>query len=726
MKNLFIPALAASVLAFGTHAQTMPPVAPSVPATDEYFGTKVDDPYRNLENLTDPAVQQWMKGQADYARRTLDAIPGRAGLIAKMQEFDTRKASRVSTLQIADNNRYFYLKTRPQDQQAKLYCRDGYQGTEVLLVDPENFEAGKVYTISGFSPSYDGSKLAFAISEKGAEVGEIRVLDVQAQKLYPEKLALAWGSGEWLPDNSSFTYSPMNNADPKSMEARQNIQSLLHRVGTPQTQDQPLFSAKLYPQLGIKPSEYPYASIDRDTRLAYGIISTVDRYLYAYYAPAAALTRPNVPWQLLFRPEQEATNFASDDKYIYFTTSKNSPREKIMRMPAARPDVATAETLVPESPTEAINDGQLRTTKDGLYFVRTKNGVEAKLYFVAKGSRTVQEIKLPQPAGTLTLQGKNVQSPDLWVLPVGWNSDRKRYRYSAATRQFTLEPLSSDAQYPEFADLVVEELMVPSHDGVLVPLSLVYKKGLPRVGSAPVLMLGYGAYSISTNPFFYPPYLLWTQQGGVLAIAHVRGGGELGEAWHKAGQKATKPNTWKDLIACGDYLVKSKFTGKGKIAICGGSAGGILIGRAMTERPDLFAVAIPEVGCLNAVRMENSPNGPVNTPEFGTVAKEDEFRGLLEMDAYLHLKKGTAYPATLVTAGMNDPRVIAWQPAKFAARLQASTASGKPVLLFTDYEAGHGIGDSKQKQFESVADLMSFGLWQTGHPAFQAPAVANK
>lgn len=211
-----------------------------------------------------------------------------------------------------------------------------------------------------------------------------------------------------------------------------------------------------------------------------------------------------------------------------------------------------------------------------------------------------------------------------------------------------------------------------------------------------------------------------------MACAHVRGGGELGEAWHKAGQKTTKPNTWKDLIACAEYLAKNNYTSPAKTAISGGSAGGILIGRALTERPDLFAAAMPEVGCLNAVRMENSPNGPVNVPEFGTMAKEDEAKALIEMDAYLHLKPGTKYPATLVTAGFNDPRVIAWQPAKFAARLQAVNASGKPVLFFTDYEAGHGMGDSRLKQFESLADLMAFGLWQTGTPGFQPASAAVK
>ncbi|GAA3939300.1 hypothetical protein [Hymenobacter algoricola] len=548
MKHTFLLLAAGLLTAPAARAQSLPPAAPSVPATDTYFGVTVTDPYRNLENLQDPAVLAWMKAQADYARQTLNAIPGRQGLIDQMQDFDARKAARVTTPRIADNDRYFYLKTRPQDQQPKLYCRDGYQGTEVLLFDPETAEAGKVYTISGFSPSYDGSKVAFAISEKGAEIGEMRIMEVKTKKLYPEKLTLAWGSGDWLPDNTTLVYSPLNSADVKSMTARQNTQALLHRVGTPQSQDQPVFSARLYPKLGIKPAEYPYAAIDRDTKLAYGMISTVDRYLYGYYAPAAALTKPNISWQPLFRPEQEVTNFVSDEQYIYFTTSKDTPREKIMRMPAARPDVARAEVLVPESPTEAINDGQLKTTRDGLYFVRTRNGVEAKLYFVAKGSKTVEEIRLPQPAGTLTLEAKNVQSADLWVLPVGWTADRQRFRYSAATRQFTPEPLSSQVQYPEFADLTVEELMVPSHDGVLVPLSLVYKKGTPRTGTAPVLMVGYGAYSVSTSPFFYPPYLLWTQQGGVLAVPHVRGGGGWARPGTKPGRRRPSPTPGKTSL----------------------------------------------------------------------------------------------------------------------------------------------------------------------------------
>jgi prolyl oligopeptidase len=207
--------------------------------------------------------------------------------------------------------------------------------------------------------------------------------------------------------------------------------------------------------------------------------------------------------------------------------------------------------------------------------------------------------------------------------------------------------------------------------------------------------------------------------GGIYAVAHVRGGGALGDTWRLAGYKTTKPNTWKDLIAVTEYLHTQSYSSPEKTAIMGGSAGGILIGRAMTDRPDLFKAALPLVGAMNNVRMELSPNGPTNTPEFGTVKDSVEFFALLEMDSYQHIKDGVQYPATLITAGMNDPRVIAWQPGKFAARLQAANASDNPILFLVDYKAGHGIGNTKTKNWEDMADYLSFAFWQTGHPGYQ-------
>jgi prolyl oligopeptidase len=261
--------------------------------------------------------------------------------------------------------------------------------------------------------------------------------------------------------------------------------------------------------------------------------------------------------------------------------------------------------------------------------------------------------------------------------------------------------------------------MVPSHDGVLVPLSIIHRRDIKLDGRNPAFISGYGAYGHS-NPMRYDPVqLAWLERGGVLAVAHVRGGGAFGKEWHHAGRKQTKPNTWKDFIACAEYLVKSGYTTPAKIAGEGGSAGGILIGRAVTERPDLFAAARISVGCTDMLRFETTMNGPPNVPEFGTIAKADEFQSLLAMSTLHQIKDGTKYPGILLTHGANDPRVEPWISAKTTARFQAASASGKPVLFRVDYHAGHGIGSTRQQRLEELADVWSFLLWQFGDADFQ-------
>jgi prolyl oligopeptidase len=262
-------------------------------------------------------------------------------------------------------------------------------------------------------------------------------------------------------------------------------------------------------------------------------------------------------------------------------------------------------------------------------------------------------------------------------------------------------------------------VQVKSHDGVMVPLTIIHKTGLKLDGSSPALVSGYGSYGFGSNVNFNPVDLAWLERGGVRAIAHIRGGGEHGKQWHLAGQKLNKPNTWKDFIACAQYLVDQKYTSKQKLAGQGGSAGGITIGRAITERPDLFAAALINVGALDAVRFETTMNGPPNVPEFGTVKTEDGFRGLFAMSAYHHVKDGEKYPAVMLTHGVNDPRVDPWMSAKMCARLQKATASNKPVLFRVDYVAGHGIGSTRAQQEQLTADQWAFLLWQTGAPGFQ-------
>jgi prolyl oligopeptidase len=689
--------------------------APSANVVETLCGEKIADPYRPLENLKDPKVAAWYQRESDHARAVLDAIPGRSELISKMQEFDRRKKEKVFDLSITDNDCYFYLKQTPADETGKLFTRNGFKGKERLLFDPTTYkdEHGNTYVISEVTPNIDGSKVVIGVSPNGSENAILIVMDVKTGNISPEKIDRCWfASPSWLPDGNSFFYNRLNTADLHDKDREKDSRVWLHVVGTDPATDREIFSRTHDASLPITPEGIPSVVYDRKSGKLFAFVGSVDPRIIAWYAPAASWNDKVIPWKTLFRPEDEVYDFSATKRDLYIFTPKNAPRFKVVKTPLDRPDLGSAETVIPE-PKEATLSGLALTSK-GIFFSESFNGVREELYHLDYDGKQPEKIETPYEAGTLGLTSKGFDFPEVWTIMGGWSHDFHRFRYDESDKKFIDETLSSPAEYPEYDNLEVREVMVPSHDGVKVPLSLIVNRGVALDGKNPVLIYGYGAYGNAITPFFSPSLLLWTHKGGILAVAHVRGGGELGDAWHKAGQKTTKPNTWKDLIACAEYLVKEGYTSPQHIAINAASAGGILVGRAMTERPDLFAAAIPQVGVLNAVRSEFSPNGPVNVPEFGTVKNPDECKALIEMDAYLHLRDGVNYPAALITAGMNDPRVPAWQPAKFAARLQEATASRKPVLFFTDYKAGHGIGDTKTKQFESLADMLSFGLWQTG------------
>ncbi len=697
-----------------------PPLAQVKPVEDMYFGKKISDPYRYMENLKDTTVQQWLKQQSDYSRNILNSISGRQKLIDKMFEFDKRQSSQIGYLIITDNDLYFYLKTTPADETGKLFYRDGFEGKETLLFDPAKYSADTTqkYVISSVSPSIDGSKVAFDVAPNGSESSVLFTMDVKNMKLYPEKIDRCWGaSPSWLPDNNSFLFTRLQSSDVHDKNRELDSKAYLHTVGTDPALDKEIFSRTKYPELGFKPEYIPNVGYDKESHYLFGFLSSVDNRLNVFYAPVTTINKERINWKQLFKPEDEVYGFQVTDKDIYVYTPKNAVNYKIVKISLTNPELAKSIVIVPEDSSAKLSSFGI--SSDGLYYTLSKNGVTEKLYHLPFGADKKAELKLPFAAGSISLSTKGPRYSDVWVDISGWTSDYQRYRYQLIGNTFKLENISTKAAFPEYTDLTAEELMIPSHDGVLVPLSLIYKKDMVKNGMNPVFMFGYGAYGASMNPFFSPEFLLWTSEGGIIAVAHVRGGSELGNTWYKAGYKMTKPNTWKDLISCAEYLVKEKYTSAQKIAINSASAGGILIGRAMTERPDLFAAAIPQVGCLNPLRAEESPNGPVNTPEFGTVKDSLECMALMEMDSYLHIKKGVKYPATLITAGMNDPRVIAWEPAKFAARLQEANISDKPVLLWVDYEAGHGIGNTKTKSFKSLADVFSFALWQTGHPDYQ-------
>lgn len=351
---------------------------------------------------------------------------------------------------------------------------------------------------------------------------------------------------------------------------------------------------------------------------------------------------------------------------------------------------------------------------------RSRTAASAACSACPNTGRPVQELPLPYK-GAIGSLVTDYRHPGAIFEETAWTHSALWYAYDPQTHRIVdtrLKPLSP----VDMSGYTSVEVKAPSADGTLIPLSIIYKKGLALDGSHPTLLDGYGAYGEVMSPYFNPTRKPWLDQGGVIAESHVRGGGEYGEGWHLAGQKLTKHHTWEDFIACGQYLIDHGYTSPAHLAGEGTSAGGITIGRAITARPDLFGAALIRVGVSNAVRQELSPNGPPNIPEFGSVTTPDGFQALYEMDAYQHVKDGVKYPAAMVETGINDPRVASWEPAKMATRLQAATGSGKPILLRVDYDAGHGMGSTKAQNDLLLADEYAFLLWQLGDPAFQPAA----
>lgn len=700
-------------------AQEKPVAITAKPATDTYFGTKVEDPYRNLENLKDPEVKTWMKAQADYARTILDSIPGRKKFTDIFKKFDEQKAFFLQELKISEDGASFYTGINTGENQAKLYYRPSYTEKEVLLFDPEIYqkEERKNWAINEFYPSPDGKHVIFTISAGGSETGYLHCINVATRQLLPEVITPVKRYAAWI-NNTIFTYCILNSADVHDINQNNNTRSFVHRLGELLTKDREVFSSSLHPELKIDSNEI--AVIEHpDIRSDYiiGVLFRPGRDIKMYSTKVTGFGQGKPVFKELVTKSDEVYDYRLYKNTLFLISHKNASNYKVLQIDLNKPDVTKAEVVVPEFKDARITDVQV--TRDALYISTLKNGVVAGLYRKEYGNKPVEAIPLPLPAGSLELISAGSNSNDVWIKATGWITGNKTFKYNPVKNGFTPQLLGAEAVIHEFDSLVVEEIMIPSYDGTMVPVSLLYKKGLKRDGNNPLWLQGYGSHGISQAPFFSPQMLSFTLFGGIVGITHVRGGGELGDAWHEAGRKVNKPNTWKDFIAAAEYMIREKYTSAKKIGISGGSAGGILIGRAMTERPDLFAVAIPQVGIMNPLRFENTPNGGSNADEFGTVKDSVECRALFEMDAYHHIKEGTTYPATFITAGMNDPRVIAWQPAKFAARLQTADKGVKPILFLTDYETGHGHGNSLQKIRKSTTDIMSFILWQTGHPDFQ-------
>jgi prolyl oligopeptidase len=427
----------------------------------------------------------------------------------------------------------------------------------------------------------------------------------------------------------------------------------------------------------------------------------------------------NTVWKKVADQSDEVTGFDVHEDQIYLLSHKGASRFKVLRLSLGAPELADAQVVVPAS--EVVVTG-ISAATDALYIQDLDGGI-GRLRRLPYTGGSVQPVKLPFDGAIQSL----VTSPTTagaWLELTSWTKSPLWYALDSQTGKLTDTALVPPSPV-DFSQIESEEVKCKSADGTTVPLSIIHKRGMALDGSHPTWLSGYGAYGITYDPSFQPTWLAFLEKGGIYAVAHVRGGGEYGEDWHQGGQKLTKQHTIDDFLAGAEYLVEHKYTSAAHLAGEGTSAGGITIGGAITQRPDLFGAALIRVGDSDSLRSETMASGPANIPEFGTVKDADGFKALFAMDAYQHVKADTRYPAVLLSTGVNDPRVAPWQAAKMTARLQASTSSNKPILLRVDYDAGHGIGSTKSQRDSERADDVAFLLWQLGVSGY-APSSGAK
>jgi prolyl oligopeptidase len=699
-----------------------PPVAAVKPVTDDYFGTRITDPYRWMESEPKPDFFTYLHAENDYARAQLARIPGRDAL-AKQISALTGLAAQLRDVTLA-GGKIFYLKRDAGAQIARLYVRDA-GGHETLLVDPATLGSATTHAeIDQFVPSQDGSLVVFGVSTGGSENSTLQVIETATGKTLPDRIDRAqFASATWAPDGKSFFFTRLPVVKPGAPATEQYAHMKVHRhfLGVDPVYDAVVLDSDHLPFAFKAAAVFPQLSVTQGSEYAVAYVADgVSPEVAIYSAKLADLLAGHAAWKQVAVQADDAVSFAVHGDRIDLLTHKDAPRFKVIETGLDAPDLATAKTRVPQP--DGVLTG-IGAASDGLYFV-TRSGAVFSLHKLANGAAAPETIALPF-AGTIAQSegfgGGLVTDPaqpgalvslESWVRPVVW------LRYDPAAKSLT----DSHIQPPFPADVsqyTAIETSARAADGTDIPLSIVTKSGLPLDKKRPTYLVGYGSYGISYDPAFNPAFLPWLDRGGVYAVAHVRGGGELGQAWHDAGKIATKQNTIHDFIACAEALIAKGYTDKAHLGGEGTSAGGILIGGAITQRPDLFRAALIRVGATNTLREQYTAGGPANIPEFGDATRREQFPAMLAMDAYNNVKKGVSYPAVLLTGGADDPRVTVWIPAKMTAKLQADTSSKRPVLFRVEFDAGHGIGSTRQQRDNETADEFAFLLWQFGVAGYQ-------
>ncbi|HJS50292.1 MAG TPA: prolyl oligopeptidase family serine peptidase [Pyrinomonadaceae bacterium] len=713
-KLIFFLLLSFLCVKFGPSAQAQNlPETPKRIVKENFFGREIEDPYRWLENVKDAEVLRWLGDQNAYTRSVLDRIPKRDQILARLRQLDSDAPPPLSSFSRDDQGLFYFYRTDSKGI-SRGYVYDPKTRAERILIDPETLGTpGQPARVSAISPSPDGKYVAFLMRSVGRS--KVLIMDAVTGELVgqPVENALGFTGLDWDPDSRSIYLVKLPSIRPnmKPAEAFLNSASYRHVVGADPATDQPIIVQGENRGLVLKSTSWPFVFPTPDGKFLAVWVEDGARTGHALYvAPRIETIGGKSTWKKVADFEDGATGIAFHDSEAFVTVPRNGGSgSQIVRINVATEAIATGKVLQLPAKETTIKDVQ--AGKDALY-VAANEGTAGVLYRI--GYDGMSETIKPPIEGSIRLLMVSPAHAGGLLGVTAWTRPAAMYDFDPK-RGWTESNMQSVSRLGTLPDLEVESLKVRSHDGVEVPLTLIYRRGLKRDSLNPTYMLGYGSYAATSDPRFDTLYIPWYEAGGVLAFAHVRGGGELGEAWHQAGSKDKKPNTWLDFIACAQYLIDRKYTSSARLAGGGVSAGGILIGRSITEKPDLFAAATISVATTDMLRAEYQMNGPANVVEFGTTKEKRGFEQLYEMSAYHHVREGVRYPAVLISTGMRDTNVDVWQPAKMAARMQAASNGGRPVLLRIDPNAGHDeYGSTRPQMQELRADQLTFLLWHLG------------
>jgi prolyl oligopeptidase len=663
---------------------------------DDYHGVKVLDPYRWLEDdvRSSKEVAEWVDEENKVTEAYLQGIPQRASIRKRLTElWDYERF----TVPVKAGPYYVYSKNDGLQNQNVLYVLDKLKGEPRLLIDPNTWSKDGTVALSGLSVSDDGKYVAYGVSEAGSDWTTWKVLETATgKKLNDELKWTKFTAADWTPDNAGFFYT--RYPEPKKDETFQglvfNAKLCYHKLGTPQSEDQVVYERPDHKEWGFSSQ----VSEDGHYLIITTWVGTDHRYRITYKDLKAKDAKPV---DLIDNFEQRYDFVGNDGPVLYFQTDLKAPRGRVIAIDLARPEPAHYKEVIPQAADNLTSTHMVGNQFVGVYLKDAHTQV--KTYDMA--GKFVRDVDLPTLGSASGFDGKRDYTETFYSFS-SFATPPSIYRYDMNTGKSELFRQAKVAFNP--SDYEVKQEFYKSKDGTRIPIFLTFKKGLKLDGNNPVLLYGYGGFNISITPIFSVAKLQWCEMGGVFAVANIRGGGEYGKDWHQAAVKTKRQVAYDDFIAAAEWLIASKYTQTKKLAIQGGSNGGLLVGACMTQRPDLYGACLPAVGVMDLLRFHKFTAGRYWVDDYGSADNEDEFKGLYKISPYHNLKPGTRYPATLVTTADHDDRVVPSHSFKFIAQLQYCQAGPAPVLARIETRAGHGAGRPTSKIIEEAADQWAF------------------